>query len=549
MISMRKQRIYFNMRENFLQTNFFIFKIALFVALFFSLAGEVSAAFTTQYEFRTNTGTSRRADPFGLNTGAEFSSGMWFTASSTMSDINEVRMIVSSSNVVTDEVRLNIYETTDGSTRGDLVATSNAVEIDGNEYLGFFPNCAAFSSGTNLTDDCYNSHFQFPAAFGIASGTQYLFMLERTDTLGSPYYLVTARDIGTDTYNKMRDCTEAGTCTSVSSGGVYVLIGNNDELVNTNTRIISFLPENATTTTNPPYFELNAYIAAEDLGTIKGIRLSFHNIDQNVLIIGALSPSDIWLLDEDIETAGEFFFATSTVSVADGNYRIEACIDRTFFGDDFGLIGGWIIGAFTDVDDCQSHQFIVGTSTFIGNISQNLWRDTQDFFGNSTATSSEALAATCNPFSSTFGIRECTAFLLVPDPLQLSQTMTEARSAFLSRIPWGYFTRTIDIMASQATTTLPSFTTNIQIGAGSDMDPASTSITIDIADMVAGAGSLVDGIEAVGYEGVGFRTVFEDWIKGMVALLVILTIVADIANSHGRNEMADGNSRVGKKLS
>lgn len=318
--------------------------------------------------------------------------------------------------------------------------------------------------------------------------------------------------------------------------------------ISTVTRIISFKPDNATTTTNPPYFELNAYINEEDLGAIKGIRLSFHNIDQNVLIIGALSPSDIILLDEDIENSGPFFFSTSTVSIADGNYRIEACIDRTFFGDDFGLIGGWIVGAFTDVDDCKSHQFIVGTSTFIGNVSQNLWQDTQDFFGNSTATSSEALARTCNPLSTDFGIRECTVFLLVPDPLQLSQTMTEARSAFLSRVPWGYFTRTIDIMSSQATSTLPSFTTNIQIGAGSDMTPASTTLTFDIADMVAGAGNLVDSIEAVGYEGVGFRTVFEDWIKGMVALLVILTIVADIAQSH-RNEMADGNSREGKKLS
>lgn len=536
------------MRETFLQTNFFIFKIALFIALFFSFTGEIQAAFTPLYEYRTNVSTDRQGGVGGLNTGAEYSTGIWYTSTTTLSNLNEVHLIVTTNTPTSDQVTLNVYETTDGTTRGDLISTSNPIDVP-DESEGW-NNCAALTGSSNLTDDCFNSIFQFQNAFSFNAGEQYLLMLERTGDLGNPYYILSGRsNVGTaDTYNKMRDCTEGGTCTSVVSNGVWTLIGNNDELQNFNTRIISFLPENATTTTNPPYFELNAYVAAEDLGTIKGIRLSFHNIDQNVLIIGALSPSDIWLVDEEIETAGEFFFSTSTVSVADGNYRIEACIDRTFFGDDFGLIGGWIIGAFTDVDDCQSHQFIVGTSTFIGNISQNLWQDTQDFFGNSTATSSEALAATCNPLSSSFGIRECTAFLLVPDPLQLSQTMTEARSAFLSRVPWGYFTRTIDIMSSQATTTLPSFTTNIQIGAGSDMSPASTSITIDIADMVAGAGSLVDGIEAVGYEGVGFRTVFEDWIKGMVALLVILTIVADVAQSH-RNEMADGNSREGKKLS
>lgn len=393
--------------------------------------------------------------------------------------------------------------------------------------VGNFPG-GATTTQLNISNIHHNGSYDGPSP-GAGSN----------DCGGSGYYFVVPEDVGTGVYY-LEYYYDSGT-------DQITIQASSSEPTDTTTRIIDFLPENATTTQNPVYFELNAYINSDDLGTVKGVSLSFHNIDQNVLLLGALSPNDIWLLqDEDIETSGFYSFSTSTILIAEGNYRIEACIKRSFFGDTFGLIGGWIIDAFSDVNDCQSHQFIVGTSTFIGNISQNLWSDTQDFFGNSTATSSEALAITCNPFSSQFGIRECGAFLFVPDAYQLSLTMTEARRAFLSRVPWGYFSRTIEIMSSPATSSLPSFTTNIRMGAGSDMSPATTSITFDIGDMVAGASAIVDGIRDP-IHNQSFRSVFEDWIKGGVALLVILTIIADIAMSH-KND-AEYSSREKTKLS
>lgn len=313
------------------------------------------------------------------------------------------------------------------------------------------------------------------------------------------------------------------------------------------TRIIDFNPQTGTTTQNPVFFDVEAYVAPEDLGTVTGVTITLHNIDQNVLILGALSPSDIWLVDEPITQAGNFYFSTTT-TIGEGNYRLEACIERNVFNDSSGILGDWaggIIGIFSDIDTCVSHQFIVGQPSYIGTISQNLWSDTNDFYNGLSATSSEALAGSCNPLGGSFGIRECIVFMFVPDNNQLQLTMQEAREAFLTRIPWGYFTRTYSILSNPATSSLPVFTTNIQIGPGNNETPPTTALTFDVGDMIAGGGAIVDGIRDP-INGKSFRDVFEIMVQGLVALAVLLTIVADVGGTHRHSEVSEkrGNNRV-----
>ncbi len=307
------------------------------------------------------------------------------------------------------------------------------------------------------------------------------------------------------------------------------------------TRIIEFLPEEATTTNNPVSFSLDACIDPDDVGTIKGINLTFHNIDQNVLLTGALtnllSPDDIYLIkDMNVATTGLYSFSTSTISLEDGNYRIEACIER-------GYLFGIFSNPFSSISDCQSHQFIVGTSTFIGNITQRTWGETNDFLEGLTATSSAALAATCNPISGSFGIRECLSFLFIPDSQSLTDTMNDARGGILTRVPWGYLTRFVSILSSPATTTIPSFTASVQIGPGDDMTPEVTTITIDPADMLAGGATLLESIRDP-INNKSPRDIFYTMVQLTVALGVLLTIVADLMKSH---ETANsGENRNGK---
>lgn len=290
------------------------------------------------------------------------------------------------------------------------------------------------------------------------------------------------------------------------------------EIFDDRTRIISFSPLDGSTVTSPVTFELEAYINENDIGTVQTIQLTFENIDQNVLLLGFLSPNQITFVDINVDNAGFFNYSTTT-PIGDGNYRIEACIKRTFFGlsDSFSLVN-----LFSDISDCQSHQFIVGTSTFIGSVQSQIWGETNAFLEGLTATSSEALAASCNPISSAFDIRQCFVFLTVPDSASLSATMTNARDAILTRWPWGYATRFVQILTSPATSSLPTVSLPILTGTGQD-----TTLTFDFGDMVAGGGSLLEQAHDP-ISGKSVREVFQPFVVLFFALLVVIIIVNDL---------------------
>jgi len=300
------------------------------------------------------------------------------------------------------------------------------------------------------------------------------------------------------------------------------------------TRILDFTPLDNSTTSSPVNFSLNACVNQDDLGTIKGVNITLHNIDQNVLLVSSFSPNDIELVDEDIETGGLYTFATTT-TLGDGNYRIKACITRSYLG--------FAIGLFSPISDCQSHQFVVGEETFIGSISQRIWGDTNAILNGTGATSTQALANTCNPLGGNFDIIQCATFLTIPDSASLSQTMEDAREGILTRVPWGYFTRTVSILNNPATTTIQAWTASIQVGAGNDLTPEITTITIDPSDMLAGGASLLESVHDP-ITNKSPRDVFYPMVQLTIALSVIMTILADLAQSHNHANNQEG--RKGK---
>lgn len=297
-----------------------------------------------------------------------------------------------------------------------------------------------------------------------------------------------------------------------------------------NTQICGFRPENDTATTGPSvYFDLEYRISPDDVGDVTGVKVTMENIDQNILIFGILSSQSFMIVDENREESGTFFSATNT-PLADGNYRVEVCLERSYFG-------GWLLNPLSPLNLCESHQFIVGTSTFIGNISQNLFRDTQDFYQGLTATSSEALARTCNPIGD-FDIRQCLAYLFVPDAAAMHETIGNLREGILTRLPWGYMTRLVAIVNSSATSSLPVIVAEFQIAEGE-----TETLTFDISDMLAGGAAAVDSIHDP-INGMTFRDVFENMIRLTVALGVLFTIVWDVASMGNHpQEPADNRRR------
>lgn len=296
------------------------------------------------------------------------------------------------------------------------------------------------------------------------------------------------------------------------------------------TRIISINPPNGTTTPSGAAitFDVDGCVDSSDIGTISGIKVELKNIDQNVLLLGDSSPNTFVLVNEDL-TVGHFYFASTTGAgrIPDGNYRIRACLLRTYFG-------GWIVNnlanTVNDGLDCISNQFIVGSSTFIGNLSQNGFAEYQDFVAGLTATSSEAVAATCNPLGATFDTRKCITFLLVPGGDTLATTLEGLRQGVLIRFPWGYGTRMINIMSSTATGTPPeAVAIPVRISETEVID-----VDFDYADLLAGGAALLDSVRDPFYDK-SLRDILEPIMQLVVALAVCFIIYGDLMGSHRHN--------------
>lgn len=338
-------------------------------------------------------------------------------------------------------------------------------------------------------------------------------------------------------YNSIDPRCSTGTLTNVyvvlsGSGGFVPPVG---ECESGDTRICAFTPENGTTVTGPNVdFTLEYYVSPSDIGgfidTVSDVTIKLHNIDQNVLLFGFLSDSDIVLYNEVATTSGKFTFATTT-ALADGNYRLEASIKRKFFFN-------WVTVPFNNVNQTISKQFIVGTPSFIGTLTQNGFSILNGVATSSTATSSIALVAQCNPLGS-FDMTNCLFGLFVPDSGQINTVVQGARDGILTRIPWGYFVRTYDILASSSTSTLPTFTATVALNTASD----TTEIAIDPGDMFTGGAALLASVHDP-YNDKTARDIFEPIVKMTIALLVVLTIYADVTGSHKHHsETADIGSR------
>lgn len=301
------------------------------------------------------------------------------------------------------------------------------------------------------------------------------------------------------------------------------------------TRLINFTPAEGAVlpSATPVTFSLTAYINPDDIGQYIGVRFTFHNIDQNVLLLNRLSPSDFYILDGfEATTSGMFTYVSSPYTLGDGNYRAEAQIERSY-------LGGWFVNPFSPINDTQSHQFIVGSSTFLGNFSQTAFDDLQTFFASSTATSTQVTSRSCNPLA--WDTQLCLSYLFIPSSADMTNTILGLKDMVLSRVPWGYATRFYNIISSTATTALPTFSVNLHLGAGS-LTPATSTLSFDPDDMLSGGAALAGSIKDVTY-GKTAREILEPLIRMGVALMVLFIIVGDLLQMGGRE--ATGSSGGG----
>lgn len=235
-----------------------------------------------------------------------------------------------------------------------------------------------------------------------------------------------------------------------NSLGDYYDLYNTDYQVgyDDSTRIVSLTPENGDVLPSgtPVTFNAHLYINPQDVGNVIKLNISLRNIDQNVLLLGDFSSETYQIFFGVATTTGDWYYSTDII-LADGNYRFNVEADSCVSAFNTCLIQVPFLG----IHLFENTQFIVGTSTFIGNISQNSFAQIGNIFASSTATSTSALSRTCYPFSGNFDTIQCVSFLIIPDAGYLSDTLENFRTNVSTHFPLGYIT---DLYSILATTTI-----------------------------------------------------------------------------------------------
>jgi hypothetical protein len=292
--------------------------------------------------------------------------------------------------------------------------------------------------------------------------------------------------------------------------------------VNTSTRIINFTPtEGAVLTSGVPVnFQLDYYLNPDDVGTINSVRITFTNIDQNA-IFSSLSNNTIEFLSTVATTSGAFTFASST-SLPNGNYRINATLERSW-------VFGYLSNPFSSINTDQSHQFIVGSSTFIGNISANSFSAINTIYSTFSSTSTASLSQSCNVLNG-FDVNSCLGYLFIPSGEQMNSTLNSLRSTVLQKAPWGYFNRMYVLWQTTATGTLPTISISIPFGNGQY-----GTATADMGDMLIGGVNNLNSIHSPKNNKTA-RDVLEPIVALLMAIAVVYTIVTDLTGSHKHNK-------------
>lgn len=426
---------------------------------------------------------------------------------------------------------------------GSVIATSSIVygsSVYNNRYA------------TSSTDQTYTV-FPFSSTITLPAGYYFLqFMRNDWPSADSTNFVTTRKLVATSTYNRIDVWSARVSLTDVpnqqwfssdnlwftgsTTPPAYTPVQDPDYVVNTTTRIVDFAPADGAELPPPTVkFSLHAYVNPEDIGTFIGVRFTLQNIDQNVFLLSGLSPATFFLLDGfDATSSGDFYYQSASTTLAEGNYMVSATLERSY-------VGGWLVNPFSPINETRTHQFVIGSSSFIGNIQQKAFSDLQTFFASSTATSTAATSRDCNPLA--FDVKNCMAYLLIPSTKDLQNTILGVKDQILVRIPWGYPTRFYSILTSGVTTTLPSFSVNLHLG--SNATTSTSTLTFSPDDMLTGGAALASSITDVTY-GKTMREITEPLVQGGIALLVLFIIVGDMLGgsmNHGETAQRTGQQK------
>jgi len=453
---------------------------------------DVKTGVDGQFDARLGTGGSGNATSFTFyTTDVSAATGGWSGGFATLTECDN-NATDEGSGTCTNRVRNDVSS-------GSINAVGNFVTIT-------FPSAITLNPAKYYIFAYYlgSGSFDDGSIYGINTGTCY----------GTVSFLGTSCTLGlTQVYWDLQ-----GSATGLSFGTSIT--------PDTTTRIIDFFPYDSTIVTGPTIdFGLDYYIDETDLfiDDLK-IKIELRNIDQNVLLLGFLSPGTFNLLDIVATSSGLFEFRDSR-ALADGNYRLRACLSRSY------TYFGFIPDPFKSNETCISHQFIVGESTFIGSISQNSFAQLNSIFASSTATSTASLALSCVPFSETgFDTIKCLSFLFIPDSGYLNDTITAFKDKVAQNFPLGYVTHFLSILTATSTADLVVINATVPpgvVGSGATVYLSLNGVLDPILN--ATSSSFISG-NATSTD--SFYDITAGYWKTIVYILTLFYIITRVLGSH-----------------
>jgi len=271
----------------------------------------------TVYDYLTNgTAGSLQGRQVGVNA-TTYSAGFKFIPSTTYSGITALEVFIRKSNSnPADSVRLVVYNTTDGSSTGSIVAVSNSVLASSITFTdATYPWCSSFGSTTTIGDDCL-TEFTFNTSLTFSTGSQYLVQLERTGALdATDNYYFHSRNNSTDAENISWVCEEDGDCAQGDAQPSFVKMTDEFEI--------------------PDSFNPATRISSINFPAITGLYVSsttnmYWDID---FVSGVPTPSEVCLIRTNLTTFqtlipmcepviqnGTINFATSTTGAPNNLY-------------------------------------------------------------------------------------------------------------------------------------------------------------------------------------------------------------------------------------
>jgi len=316
-------------------------------------------------------------------------------------------------------------------------------------------------------------------------------------------------------------------------GVLYDQGGLSEPLVDDTTRIYYLDPSDGETvsTSTSQIFYVDYYLEQDRYEPDLYMELSF--LRQQDTQAAVANQELLWkkyaLNDPILDGFHSLSTTTDTSDWEEGLYFYRAAILRQSSWWETGL--SWIGLGFLNQDEvvASTTTFIYGQPTsfdsFIASTSAAL-----DLFNASTTLSLADVKAACS-LSTSFSIVDCFSYLFSWQPTQMNYAIQNMKEGFFSYVPFGYLTRSFEILSNPSTSTLPTLSYTFPASAPSFLASSTFSFNPWQYFYVDGA-PIKDEIVANDGSGKNIWDIFQPLIEIIVYISLILLVIKDLTGIH-----------------